>query len=449
MKKRTMIRIVSASLAFALISLGASVFAFRQAYDFRRFIDYSSDRAYSELVSSVSSLDAALKKSVYANSPTTLSTLSADIWREASIAKMAMEQLPLYEARLDKTQKFIAQSGEYAYTLMKKASTGEAISEEEKKRLSELAKTAESLAVELGKAKRGFDDESSVMGNTEKISRLFAGAADNNFSENGGFNGIEQEFGEIASLIYDGPFSSHIDKLEPEFLKGKTEISGEKAAETAKKIFEDTVSLRLSGETAGKIPAYTFSAENDGAQYSISITKAGGYLLDASCYREDDGGDLSGPDAAKKAEQFLEKQGYSNMKQSYYTIFEGFVTVNFACAEDEVMFYPDLIKVTVSRNDGSICGVDARGYIMSHRERDLPAPAVSKEAAAVKLDRGLSLLSHSLAVIPTSGQNEVFCHEFKMKNAEDQNYIVYINAATGFEESILLLIESENGTLTI
>ena len=58
-------------------------------------------------------------------------------------------------------------------------------------------------------------------------------------------------------------------------------------------------------------------------------------------------------------------------------------------------------------------------------------------------------MSYSLAVIPTSGQNEVFCHEFKMKTGDGQHYIVYVNAETGYEENILILIEDENGTLTL
>ena len=45
--------------------------------------------------------------------------------------------------------------------------------------------------------------------------------------------------------------------------------------------------------------------------------------------------------------------------------------------------------------------------------------------------------------------NEVFCHECKCENGDGSLYIVYINAETGTEEKILILLESENGTLTI
>jgi len=42
----------------------------------------------------------------------------------------------------------------------------------------------------------------------------------------------------------------------------------------------------------------------------------------------------------------------------------------------------------------------------------------------------------------------VLCHEFKCAAKDGRKYIVYINALTGMEENILLVMESENGTLT-
>ena len=61
----------------------------------------------------------------------------------------------------------------------------------------------------------------------------------------------------------------------------------------------------------------------------------------------------------------------------------------------------------------------------------------------------LKVLAHEMAIIPTSGKNETFCHEFKCENGDGSRYIVYINAETGNEEKILILLENENGTLTI
>ena len=52
-------------------------------------------------------------------------------------------------------------------------------------------------------------------------------------------------------------------------------------------------------------------------------------------------------------------------------------------------------------------------------------------------------------MIPTGGKDEVLCHEFKCIDSEERHCLVYINAETGAEEKILILLEDESGTLTI
>ncbi|MGN1003562.1 MAG: germination protein YpeB, partial [Oscillospiraceae bacterium] len=77
----------------------------------------------------------------------------------------------------------------------------------------------------------------------------------------------------------------------------------------------------------------------------------------------------------------------------------------------------------------------------------MPAPAVSEDAARAVVSSDLEVLTHQLALIPTGGEYEVLCHEFKCRTPEDTHVIVYVNAATGSEEKILLLVEDETGTL--
>ena len=40
-------------------------------------------------------------------------------------------------------------------------------------------------------------------------------------------------------------------------------------------------------------------------------------------------------------------------------------------------------------------------------------------------------------------------HEFKCQTAEGKHILVYVNAQTGQEEKILILLEDESGTLVI
>ncbi len=61
----------------------------------------------------------------------------------------------------------------------------------------------------------------------------------------------------------------------------------------------------------------------------------------------------------------------------------------------------------------------------------------------------LKILSEGLAVIPTAGKFELLCHEFKCEALDGRHYILYVNAETGQQEKILVLLEDENGSLTL
>ena len=98
---------------------------------------------------------------------------------------------------------------------------------------------------------------------------------------------------------------------------------------------------------------------------------------------------------------------------------------------------------------GHIIGYEARGYIMSHTQRELTEPAISPEAAESAVSAELKVLESQLCVIPTAGKNEIYCIELKCESKEGKHYLLYINAMTGAEEKFLILLENENGTLSI
>lgn len=448
MTRKNTVRLISFSLAFCVVTLGAAVVGWHQAILYQRYIEYGNERAFSNLVTSVSNLDSALQKGVYANSPSMLSSLSAQIWRESSNAKACLSQMQLVDINLDKTQKFISQTGEYAYTVLRKASSGEPLSEEDRKQLVSLSSVADQLAVSLSEAKAGFDGGTLKLGQKQSSNSTFSAKAVEESGET--FNSLEEDFPEYATLIYDGPYSDHIEKKEAVFIKGKAEISEADAKKKAADFLKvDPAGIKSNGESEGKIKTYIFTVPAEDGEIYVEVTKAEGYILQEIDSRAGGEKKLSAEEAVKKAAAVLSAMGYPDMKESYYTEYETILTVNFAAEENGVICYPDLIKVSVSLNDGSLRSVDAYGYIMNHQERNLPAPAVSEATAKGNINSGLKILASSLAVIPTNGENEVFCREFKCENAEGKHYIVYINAETGSEENILILLEDENGTLAM
>lgn len=92
--------------------------------------------------------------------------------------------------------------------------------------------------------------------------------------------------------------------------------------------------------------------------------------------------------------------------------------------------------------------MEANGYIMNHAVRDIRTPVISKQEARAKVNSRLSIDSARIALIPKDSRREVLCYEFK-GSANSRNFLIYINAETGREEDIQLLIESADGILTV
>ena len=85
---------------------------------------------------------------------------------------------------------------------------------------------------------------------------------------------------------------------------------------------------------------------------------------------------------------------------------------------------------------------------MCHKERDIPQNVIGEEAAREKAGTHLSIDTVSMTYIPLESKREVYCYELKGTLGKN-NFLIYINAETGQEEKILMLLESDKGILTI
>jgi len=135
------------------------------------------------------------------------------------------------------------------------------------------------------------------------------------------------------------------------------------------------------------------------------------------------------------------------MKPTYYLKQGGAVTINYAYEQENVTIYPDLIKVKIALDNGEILGMETSGYLNNHTERTIEEPTISMDEAKSKLNKNLEITSEGLAIIPTEWRTEIFCYEFKGK-VDNTDFLVYINAKTGREENILVIINTPDGILT-
>lgn len=265
----------------------------------------------------------------------------------------------------------------------------------------------------------------------------------------GSFGNIEGAFDEYTGLIYDGAFSNHMVSVERKGLTGEN-IDENKAKEIVKEFTGENIEkIESKGFTEnGNIPVYTFEIkQEENKTKNIAVSQKGGHIVYINYYREIGEEKIKEQEAVEIGKKFLEDKGYKNMKETYYMKQSGNIVVNYAYSQEDVIAYPDLIKLKIALDNGEILGMESAGYLNCHEERNISKKIITAEKAKEKLNTKIEIKSQNLAIIPTEYNTEILCWEFKGK-AKDNDFIVYINAENGEEEDILMIVNTPNGTLT-
>ena len=413
---------------------------------------YAAEHSFGELVTAVTELDAALEKSLWATGPAAAAGLCTQVYARAVTAQMSLSALPFDTGELESLSGFLSRVGDYAFALSRAAAAGRGYTPEQREALRGLSGAAGTLALNLRSLRLDVQDGSVSPAALSRAARTLeetAAAAPRSLGES--LKRIEQEFPELPSLVYDGPFSEHLTGLRPRALEGLEEVSQEEARAAAAALLNlSPARIVPDGDCEGELPCYRFSADGaGGAKIVLRVTKQGGRVLSMLSSRPAGTARLGPEEAVEAARRFLEAAGYRGMAETYHMARDGVLTVNFAWRQGSVLCYSDLVKVSVALDTGAVCGFEAKGYLMAHCERVLPEIAVSAEEAAAALSPELEPLSAQTALVPSDGPYETLCHELKCAGPGGRRYLVYVSAVTGEQEKILILLEDENGTLTI
>lgn len=411
---------------------------------YRTRLDAQYTRAFDDLTEYVYGIETSLFKCAAVTEPRSIVHLASDIYTKAAAATACLGQLPLSDANLENTARFLSQVGDFTYQLALSYMNTPQISKEQRQTMVSFSSYAEKLQGGL------YDVQQKLYSGALRFSSSREAAE----TLSGNMQELESRFSDYPALIYDGPFSDHVQDKPPLFLQNVPEISVEAAFEKVYALFPSFPqgSVWADGEVGGSLPIYQFSVSPDPGKkdrrISIQLSKQGGMLLQMLDNRPVLQSTIPIETAKERALAFLESTGFSSMRDSYFEIQENIATINFAYTADDILYYPDLVKVRVAMDSGEILGMEAGVYAANHTERSLPASRISPEEAMEKLSPLLSVEGTRLAVIPRDTQDEALCWELKCK-MEDKTFLVYIHAEAGTEEDVLMLLETDSGTLTI
>jgi spore germination protein len=409
-------------------------------------------RAFYETMQRTKNVQALLSKGLVSGSPDQMDAILSDLWYNANSAQENLSQLPVSHDVVARTSKFLSQVGDYAYTLTKSNKT-RTLSDKDWGTMQQLYQTSVSLnkemsMVEQDAAAGAFHWTEVQSGLNRQLSRGSVSSADNSFRK------VETQLHELPVLLYDGPFSDHIEQMEPQGLTGSTvtldqarNIAGS-FADLGGATVQQTV---LANEVLGKIPSYTIqlrTGNNPSDATTVDVSKKGGHVVSMLNPRTVSAAKLSDDQALARAEDFLRSKGLTGFVPTYTLREQNVSTISFAYKQGNVMVYPDQVKLQVALDNGQVLGYEALGYLTAHHQRAIASPAISAAEARARISPRVQVLSEQLALIPTSSKGEVLTYEFKTKLGDDV-FLVYINAQNGEEEQILKLLNLPNGTLTI
>lgn len=402
-------------------------------------------RAFHELTYQIDLLHDKIGTTLAMNSHKSLSPALADVWRITSEARSHVGQLPLSLLPFNKTEEFLANIGNFSYKTAVRDLDKQPLTDEEVETLKKLYNVSKEIredlrniqSVALKNNLRWMDVELALVSGKEPT--------DNTIID--GFKTVEKRTEGFDEEISQDPTFISLETKERNFenLKGEP-ISKEKALELAKQFsgiedIKDSVIVE-NGEGA---PFQFYSINLDGQNgnmASLDIMKKGGHPIWFINHRDIGEQKISLYDAGQKASQYLEKHGYKNLVLTESVQYENQGLFTFTSFQDNVIIYPESIKIKVALDNGDVVGFVATDYLKGFQDRKISTPTLSEQEAREYINKNVEIMEHNLAIILNDLNEEILCHEF-LGVLDGDTYRIFINAENGFEEKVEKLQNAE------
>lgn len=405
----------------------------------RRTLEDAYARHLLETQEQLQAISTQLAKMQVAQNVRTRVELLGAISRQADGVVGGLTALPLSHAAMSDTITFCNQLSEYTLGLALLAASGDETAQEDLNQLAELKNHCTLLLGRLAVSEQDmaqlsapgsvfYEEAAADLRPLEQVTDPDHGMA-------------------YPSMIYDGAFSDARRTGTPRGLN-PTQVDQQMALEiTRSYLGEERVKTAVPGASAGGVlPSHGVTVTlNDGLVLNAEVTRQGGQMLWIMPEQASFEPRLTLEECTEAAQRFLQKHGYALMEASYYQVYDGLAVIHFAALQDGVLLYPDQLKLQIRMDTGEVVGLEAHQYLMNHTQRTNLAPALTQEQALESVSPQLAVEQVRLCVIP-EGSGERLCYEIT-GTTNQQTYMVYIDAATGEEADVLMLMDGAEGPL--
>ncbi len=359
------------------------------------------------------------------NSSAQQSRILTDLLVQTRMAEMDLEKMPVAAETDRNLTSFLNRTANACQAMLAKLRNGEELSAQDRALLERLYQTNHAIRGELNGLVENMTDkdmEKYIKDGEGNVKDAIDRIEKSTIAENADrFAGSQPVGGE----------------LPPKGEKPHIEASTAEALCSQYFVGYNISGFQCVGETVGKgYDAYNVQGYDDmGNQLFAEVSQADGALLRFDYYQDCAGESFDIRSAELLAEEFLEKLGYDDMEVVRFRTNGSTTDFTFVYEDDDVVYYPDEIRVKVCRTRGVVSGYDATKYVQNHGGRYEANAKLTLAQAQEKLHDGLTVESSRLAVIATE-RGKKTAYEFLCSYGEER-YFVYLDANSGTEISIV------------
>jgi len=423
MKKQWLWIAGSAAVILAVALIGVTVWAFQLKDELEFSQEQASIReneAFYKLSDELQSLEIRLSKLEVTETPGSSARLLLEVSSQAAMAAEALAQLSLEEETGTAAVAFLNRISDYTASLLVKVSEG-----------SPLSNDNMALLRQIQDACVGLRNAVDTMDFSAATQMMLAPA----FPEE-----MSQKDTVYPVMIYDGPFSEDIVTEPPKGLTGE-EGTEESALAKAAEFFQCAPEeVSAEGYQMGIWNGWIFAHEDA----RIMLSKQGLHLI--WLLKETNVSQilLTQEEGCQLALEAAQAQGMEEMTITWTQEYDGALVVCMAPLLKGAILYPDLVKVKVNLEDGSLLAFDATHYYSSHIQREIPDPIVTGEEATSLVSSSVEVQEVRLAWISLDTGDEYLTWEVRGTASGDQFYL-YIDALDGTERVVYRVVETRDG----
>jgi len=445
MKKTKLISglwIAVTTLILTTIAFAIAYFAVQdEATEYKNQLEYVYERSFFELVDNVNNIEVNLSKLSASKSDLARKEITAKIISQTNMAQNNLAVLPIDANEIGNTVSFVNYVNGYLTSLNQKLGKSQTLSNDDLENIDNLYETSKKIKDEVNRYAVQVEGEYRIIDNAKSTTYELS-----KFSQT--FSSLKEPSVDYPELIYDGPFSESVLNKK---VKGLVynDITQVEADEIVKKLKDKLkyASFEQAGQGKGKIPSYDYKLRfSDDSRAYMQLTKSGGKLLSYSRILESKTGKQDQEKYVVNAVEFAENMGFENIESVWIEEAKDAVYINLTSKINDVIAYPDLIKVKLSKDKAIVTGFEASAYFYNHTERPSKKAILSNSQAQESLPSDMQVVQSRLVIIPGEYVGELYAYEFDCERNGNRFYI-YINADTGEQEKIMRVVDTDDGEL--